>query len=67
MVEKNVKKCENVMIFVIFVIFNRGLLCQDIGKMSLNFGISVFFMLYKRNITQRSKFSEKQISVHPNV
>ena len=33
-VEKNVKKYENLMIFVIFVIFNRGVLCQDIGKMS---------------------------------
>ena len=33
-VEKNVKKYENLMILVIYVIFNRGVLCQDLAKMN---------------------------------
>ena len=33
-VKINVKKYENLIFFVIFVIFNGGVLCQDIGKMS---------------------------------
>ena len=33
-VEKNIKKYENLIIFLIFTTFNRGVLCQDIGKVS---------------------------------
>ena len=33
-VEKNAKKYENFMNLVIYVIFSRSVLCQDVGKMS---------------------------------
>ena len=45
--EKNVKKYGNFMIFVIFVIFNRGVVCQDMGEMSLNFGSNVCYAVSK--------------------
>ena len=41
-VEKNIKKYKKFIIVAIFVIFNRGVLCPDIGKMSGNFGSIVF-------------------------
>ena len=52
-VEKSVKEYENFMTFVIYVILNRGVLCQDIIKMNGNFGSIIFFMMYQRNITQK--------------
>ena len=36
------------MFFIIFVIFNQGVLCQDIGKMSWNFGSFVFFCVVSK-------------------
>ena len=33
-VDKNIKKYGSFMIFVILSFFNRGVLCQDIGKLS---------------------------------
>ena len=41
-VEKIVKKYGNLMNFVIFAIFNRGVLCHEIDKISWNFGSIVF-------------------------
>ena len=46
-VERNVKTNENLMVFVIFVIFKKGVLCQDICKMSINFGSIVFLYRIK--------------------
>ena len=33
-VEKNIKNYGNLIIFVIIVIFDRGMLCQGVAKMS---------------------------------
>ena len=46
-VEKNVKKYGILMTFVRFVIFNRGVLCQDTGKISWNIGKYCFLCRIK--------------------
>ena len=50
-----------------FVIFNRDVLCQDIGRMSWNFGRIIFLISYQLNITKRKQFSETKNSAHPSI
>jgi len=58
-VEKKVKKHENLMIFVIFVIFNRSVLCQDIGKWA-EILAGLFFYVVSKKYNSALSISGKQ-------
>ena len=66
-VEKNVKKYENLMIFVIFVIFNRGVPCLKNVQWSWNFDNLPFLRCINRISPSVIKFRKIFFSAHPSV